>query len=91
MLYTVENNLRVLATRQALVFPTGMLFQGENIVITYGEGDVRARLMTCPTKDLGFHPLDENYPTNLQFRILELPVLNDVAPPVVSTLIAGLV
>ena len=65
-----------LSSRFSLVFPTGFLFEGSDVIITYGVGDTRARLLRCPIASLGFHRYDQNYSQNLQFNILKFPVVN---------------
>jgi hypothetical protein len=62
-----------LCTRTPVVFPTGLMFEGSNIIISYGEGDIKTKLMKCDISRLGFAEYNNAYCSNLKFKVLELP------------------
>lgn len=61
-----------LVTRFALAFPVGLMFAGEEICISYGEGDVKLFMMIADLDTLGLHAVKCVDPT-IRFKTLSLP------------------
>lgn len=72
---------RTIQTRQMsnflLVFPTGLMMYGDEIVISYGEGDVFQRILVTNLETLGLR-LSKDY-SSLQLKSIDAIILNKEA------------
>lgn len=70
-------NVKGSDSRFALSFPVGFsMLDNDDFMISYGEGDVKARLMVTRFEEIGYHNMDDNLPLSIKFKILRLESQN---------------